>query len=108
MSYESNISPEEQAAALNPSVGTGTPDTAPWEDPAVPFLKREPIIAALIAANAPLVAGLAGSLEEGAPWWVQCLLGLGLVVVNGAGAAARKAVTPTARPRLDKDTPLAP
>lgn len=28
---ESNISPEEQAAALDPSVGTGSPQTAPWE-----------------------------------------------------------------------------
>ena len=100
MPDESNIGPEEQAAALDPDVGSGTPDTAPWVEPAVPFLRREPIVAALIAANAPLLTGFVGSLEEGAPWWVQVLLGLGLVALNGAGAAARSAVTPTAKPRL--------
>jgi hypothetical protein len=102
------LSADERAQALDPTVGTGTPETAPWEEPAVAWFKTQPIVAMLVAANVPLLTGLAGSVGEGAPWWASALLGAGVALVNALGIAARRAVTPTARPRDNTGNALTP
>lgn len=105
---DSALTADEAAAAHDPNVGTGTPETAPWEEPAVAWFKRQPIVAMLVAANAPLLTGLAASIADGQPWYVSALLGSGVALVNGLGAAARRAVTPTARPRDNHGNALTP
>lgn len=102
------LSADERAQALDPTIGTGTPETAPWEETAVSWFKRQPIVAMLLVTNAPLLTGLAGSVSDGAPWWVSALLGSGVVLVNALGAAARRVVTPTARPRDNNGNSLTP
>lgn len=107
MSNDSNLSPDEQAAAADPSIGDGTPDTAPWREPTVSWLRRQPVLAALLAANAPLLAAFIGSLTiDNAPAWVPVVLGLAVTVLNVAGALARQAVTPIADPKLGPGVPL--
>lgn len=107
MDHESNpsehVSEEEMQAALNPRVGTGTPDTAPQEAPPTTLLESQPaaIIGTVVAAiDALLVAAVP------LPEWLTAVL---VAVVTVAGALGiRSKVTPVARPRLDDDTPLTP
>lgn len=107
MSNDSNVSPEEERQIHVPSIGDGTPDTAPWREPTVSWLRRQPVLAALIAANAPLLAAFAGSLTiDNAPAWVPVVLGMAVTVLNIAGALARQAVTPVADPKLGPGVPL--
>ena len=106
---DEHVDSDERAAAADPSVGDGSPETAPWREPAVSWLRRQPVIAALLAVNLPLVTGLVSALAAGnTNPTVVALLGVAVVLLNAVGAVVRQAVTPTARPRLDKDTPLTP
>lgn len=93
----------ERDEALSPHVGTGTPSTAPHEPPAVSLLAGQPaavIGTAVAVADALLVAAVP------LPEWLTTVL---IAVVTLAGALGiRSRVTPTARPRLDSDTPLTP
>ncbi len=93
----------EEDRAASPNVGAGTPDTAPHELPAVSLLAGQPAatIGTIIAViDAVLVAAVP------LPEWLTSIL---VAVVTIAGALGIRAkVTPTARPRLDVDTPLTP
>lgn len=103
-----HVSHAEMRDALDPSVGAGSPDTAPLEEVAVSWFRRQPIVAMLVVLNGPLVTGLLGSLTEGAPWWVSALVGSLIVLVNALGVAARRVVTPVARPRDNAGNALTP
>lgn len=98
-----HVSDEERAAALDPNVGAGVPDTAPHEAPPTSPLESQPaaVIGTVVAAiDAVLVAAVP------LPEWLTAVL---VAVVTVAGAfGIRSKVTPVARPKLDADTPLTP
>lgn len=107
MDHEVNVAEHvnegEAGDALDPAVGTGTPDTAPHEPPPVSLIEGQPaaVIGAVVAVADALLA-VAVPLPE----WLTTAL---IIVVTTAGALGiRSRVTPTARPRLDSDTPLTP
>lgn len=104
----SHASAEEMAAAKDPTVGAGTPDTAPWEEPVAAWFRRQPIAAFLLIANAPLAGTLAASIGQGAPWWVSTIAGSAVATVNALALIVRRSVTPTARPRDDHGNALTP
>jgi hypothetical protein len=98
-----HVSGHETAAALNPAVGAGSPDTAPHEPPPTTVLERQPaalIGTAIAVADAVLVAAVP------LPEWLTAVL-VAVVTVGGA-FGIRSKVTPLAAPRLDADTPLTP
>lgn len=98
-----HISDAEQAAALDPSIGTGTPDTAPHETPPTSLIERQPIrivgAAQAIAASATTIVAL------DVPVWAGLLLGAALYAVE---EYKRLKVTPTAAPRDQAGAPLTP
>jgi len=96
----------ELADAANPDVGTGTPETAPWETVEIPWLRREPIVAfALLLVLAQLGAALTALAASSSPTLAVVLLAAAGVVTIAAGVV-RRHVTPTALPKLDSETPL--
>ena len=98
-----HVTRDEEADALNPALGTGTPDTAPLEPVLVSLLAGQPAatIGTIVAAiDALLIAAV--SLPE----WLTTVLVAAVTIAGALGIRSR--VTPTARPRLDDDTPLTP
>ena len=71
------------------------------------WFKREPLVAALVVANAPILATLVTSITQDNQT-LSILAGSAAVVLNAVVAAARNAVTPTAAPKLAELTPLVP
>lgn len=103
-----HISPDEKAEAADPNVGTGTPDTAPWDTIEIPWLRREPVIAlALLVVLTQLGVALTALAAGASPVVAVLLLGLAGVVTIAAGVV-RRHTTALARPRLDPETPLIP
>lgn len=103
-----NASDADVARANDPSVGTGTPETAPWEDVEPPsWLRRQPLVALLAAILAADLSALVAELAAGStdPVVVALLGTLGTILAVG-GRLAWLAVTPIAAPRLDRETPL--
>lgn len=98
-----HLSDDERAQIDDPNVGTGAPDTAPWEPPQTTLLEREPV--RVVAAAQAIVAAAVLILALGVPVWAALALAATLYVLE---EYARLKVTPTARPRLDDDTPLTP
>ncbi len=97
------MSPQDAADALDPTIGTGTPDTAPHEPVPVSLLAAQPaaVIGTVVAiADAILVAAVP------LPEWATSLL-VGVVTIAGA-LGIRSRATPTARPRDDSGNPLTP
>jgi hypothetical protein len=77
--------------------------------PAASWLRREPVVAATIAIAAVPLAALIVELADGSTDpVVSILLATALALVNAIGAVARRAVTPTAAPRLARDVVLVP
>lgn len=99
---------EEAAEANDPNVGAGTPETAPWEEVEVPWLRRQPIIALILTVQLPALAGFVTELAGDTDPATAILLGSVSTVLLGLGLVARRHVTPVARPRLDDQTPLTP
>jgi hypothetical protein len=100
----------EEQDRLDPRVGSGSPETAPWElPPAPPWLKRQPLIAfALLVVLTDLGAALTTiAADQHNPLVLSVLGGLGVLVGVGA-LIVRQAVTPVAEPKLDRETPLVP
>lgn len=69
------------------------------------WLKREPILAALIVANGPILATLVTSITA-EDQTLSILAGVAALVLNVVVSAARNVVTPTADPKLAELTPL--
>lgn len=100
-----HVSADEMARALDPAVGTGTPDTAPDEDPAVSLLRREPVLLAALVVLLPVAAAAVEAWAAGET--TKAIVASTLVALVAALARVlRAAVTPLARPRLDRETPL--
>lgn len=72
------------------------------------FFKREALLATLIVIEAPVLGGLVTSLTADAPLAVQLCLAAAAALAALLMAAARRAVTPVARPRLEPGVPLVP
>lgn len=60
MSDDSNISPQEQRDLHNPGIGSGTPETAPWQNPPVGEPSWRPT-RKLVRAAATGLASIVGS-----------------------------------------------
>lgn len=102
---DDHVSADEMARALDPAVGTGTPDTAPDEDPAVSLLRREPVLLAALVVLLPAVAAAGEAWATGET--VRAIVASALVaLIATLTRILRAAVTPLARPRLDRETPL--
>lgn len=100
--HEEMVSEEEMAAAQDPSVGTGSPETAPLQAPPTTLLQRQP--AAMIGSAVASVD--AGIIVAPLPEWLTLVL---TVIVTLAGALGIRAqVTPGALPRDDEGNPLVP
>jgi hypothetical protein len=97
-----HVDDAEQAAAWDPAVGGGTPDTAPHEQPPLTLLERQPI-RIVGAAQAIVAAATTAALDV--PVWAGLLLGAGLYTVE---EYKRLKVTPSARPRDNAGHPLTP
>ncbi len=77
--------------------------------PSASWLRREPVVAATIAiATVPLAALIVELADGSTDPVVSILLATALAFVNAIGALARRAVTPTAAPRLARDVVLVP
>jgi hypothetical protein len=94
----------DAAAANDPKVGEGTPQTAPEHDLAaeLPLTVRHPV---RMAGLAQAVAGAGGALALGAPRRVVVPLAAGLYL---ASELAARRVTPLACPRDRQGDPLTP
>ncbi len=104
-----HVSPEETAEAANPSVGTGTPETAPYELPRSPWLARQPLVALLLAIVLADLGALVTELSSKAPDPVLAsLLGTLATIAVVGGRFAWLHVTSLAEPKLDPETPLIP
>lgn len=88
-----NVSEAEVAEALDPNVGTGTPDTAPWERPPVSLIDREPV--RVLGAAQAIVAAAVAIIALGVPVWAGLLVAVVLYVVD---ELQRWRVTPVAAP----------
>lgn len=99
-----NIGLEEAAAAMDPSVGEGTPETAPLHDLAgeLPFVARQPV---RTAGMVQAVAVVGGALALGVPRRAVLPLAVSLYAISEV--AARR-VTPLARPRDAQGDSLTP
>lgn len=104
-----HVDSQEASDAANPAIGTGTPDTAAWQEPATSWLRRQPVVALLIVALAPTVAALLAELAASNtdPYVAVLLAAVGTVLVT-VGAWARSVVTPLERPRDATGIPLTP
>lgn len=89
-----------EAAASQPAVIQPPAGLSGW-------FKREPLMAALVLANAPLLATLVTSITQDNQT-LSILAGSATLVLNAVVGAARNAVTPTANPKLAELTPLVP
>lgn len=103
-----SLSAAEAADGARPDVGAGSPLTAEWEEPAVSWLRRQPLVATLIVLLAPTIAALIAQVEQGGSPAVTILLAGVAAAIPVAVGWARRAVTPVARPRDDAGMPLAP
>lgn len=103
---QSNVGPGEHRQALDPAIGTGTPETAPYESVEIPWLRREPVVAlalSIVLANvAALVTELASSATSPA---LVALLGTIATLATVGAIIARRHVTPVQRPMLDGELP---
>jgi hypothetical protein len=99
-----NIGAAEAAAAMDPAVGDGTPQSAPLRDLAdeLPLTDRQPVRVLGVAQSA-VAAGAAVAL--GAPRRAALPIAAGLYLLSEL--AARR-VTPLARPRDAQGDPLTP
>jgi hypothetical protein len=100
-----HLSAQEAHEADNPTVGAGTPETAPLEDVAVGWLRRQPVIAFALLLLVPAAGAAVEALASGQPVRAA-LIAAGGAVVARAAAFVRQLVTPVADPKIDKDTPL--
>jgi hypothetical protein len=107
---ETSLPGEESVAAAAPAQPT---PAQPMPERVAPptglsgWLKREPIVAALIVANAPILATLITSITAD-DQTLSILAGVAALVLNAAVGAARNAVTPVADPKTATLTPLKP
>ena len=77
--------------------------------PAASWLRREPVLAAaLAAAAAPLTSLVLELVDAQTKPAVAVLLGTAVVLINAVAIAARRVVTPTAKPRLAPRVVLVP
>lgn len=104
-----DLSEAEAASLVLPGEQAATVQTAPIDRPTglSGWFKREPLVAALLLANAPILGTLVTSITQDNQT-LSILAGSATLVLNAAVAAARKAVTPTAYPKLTEVTPLVP
>lgn len=94
------MSDQERELALSPDFGAGSPDTAPREDPAVGWLRSQPVVAFAVALLLPAVGAIVEALVAGAP--VRAALIAGGSALAAAGLAlVRRSVTPVADPKLE-------
>jgi hypothetical protein len=94
---------DEILAAEDPTVGAGTPATAPPERPPLSLLEAHP---ATVIGTATAIAN--AILAAAAPLPTLATAGLIVIVtLIGAGGIKRK-VTPVAAPRLGPGMPLVP
>jgi hypothetical protein len=100
---ENHLTPEERADLDDPNVGTGTPDTAPWEAPPTTLLERQPV--RVLGAAQAIAAAAVVIIALGVPVWAGLALAVALYAVE---EAKRQRVTPVADPKLDADIPLTP
>lgn len=100
---ENHLSDAERAELDDPNVGSGTPDTAPWEAPATSLLERQPV--RVLGAAQAIAAAAVVIIALGVPVWAGLALAIALYAVE---EVKRRKVTPVAVPRLDADTPLTP
>ena len=107
MPTESNVSNAEGKAAWDPNVGAGTPDTAPFEETAVSWLKRQPVLIFGLLLMIPGVTAAITSIASGETTQ-GVILAIVTAVVGAATRVVQQAVTPVAKPRLDPETPLTP
>lgn len=99
---------DDRAAAWDPTIGTGTPETAALEDIDVPWLRRQPLLALILAVQLPVLGAFVTELATDATPAVAILLGSIVGLLALGGRVAWNHVTPTARPRLAPDIPLTP
>lgn len=83
-----HVDKDEAADAIDPTVGTGTPDTADWELP--PPRLSEPVAIAGATATAASVGAL---IATGVPWYGAVALTAFLAALT---AWTRSRVTPAA------------
>jgi hypothetical protein len=94
------------------SHGEGARDPRPVPD--LPAQRREPVLVAFIVAAVPIACAFtlqvldATDVLDNALWFRTLLTGLGTLAGALAAAWARSQVTPTAAPKLDDGTLLAP
>lgn len=101
-----HVSADEIARALDPAIGTGTPDTAPWEDPTVSLLRREPVLLLALVLLLPAAGTAIEAWAAGRTATAIVASAVGVLIAT-LTPIVRAAVTPIARPRLDHETPLA-
>lgn len=101
--YDDSQLSRDEALAANPNAAPEPPELL------TTWLQRQPVLAALVAANGPLILSFVTSLTaNNVPDEIRIALGVAILVLNVAVAAARKAVTPIADPKLDAEIPLVP
>lgn len=96
----------ERAAALDPTIGAGTPATAPLEDPTVSLLRRQPVLLFALVLMLPTAAAAVAAWAEGRTA-IAIVATAASVLIATLTPLVRAAVTPVAAPRLDAETPLA-
>lgn len=103
---ESMASEDDIVEAKDPTIGTGTPESAPPQKPPASLLERQP--ATVVGAAVALIDAVLAVVASGAEATTIAVVG-GIVIVTMLGAIYIKAkVTPTVDPKLDVDTPLVP
>jgi hypothetical protein len=100
-----HVSADELADAANPDVGTGTPETAPYESPAVSFLRRYPVALFGLVLLLPSITAAVTAWTAGAT--AEAIVATAIsALIAGLTPLVHAAVTPIAAPRLDAETPL--
>lgn len=101
--HDDMASEAELAAAHDPDVGAGSPDTAPHQAPSLTRLEEFPArtIALIVAV---IDAGVITA--DALPPWLTALIAAIVTIAGALGIQAK--VTPAARPRDEDGTPLVP
>ena len=104
-----HVSPGEAADALNPSVGDGSPDTAPLVGVGgkPSLLDREPWLVALFLALLPAVGSLVQALLDGEELRAA-ISAFVTIAIPAITLALRQKTTPLVDPKLDEDIRLVP
>lgn len=86
VAFDRHVSRDEAAQALDPTIGAGSPDTAPWEQtqPAI----AEPVA---IAGAVGAAASVGALIAAGVPWYGACAMTAFLAALT---AWSRSRVTP--------------